>query len=732
MDKTKAMTSTELALESKYHIPADSVSWDDRTQVINHYDTFGIFDRWGDIHPHGRNAQGIFHQGTRFINRLELRINKTKPLLLSSSIKQENEVLSVDITNADLNDCNIKENTIHIGREQFIRNGIYYEETNISNYSAANCEFDLSFSFGSDFRDIFEIRGMQRNIVPNKPELQSLGNKIAFNYLGLDDIWRQTEIIFKERNDYTIRGNAVWFHVKLSPNQKQKIEYAIYFKSEEHTINSQSDDGVPHLGNIKESIREDLQKTKALFAYINTSNEDFNNWLTRSRADLQSLLAETVYGKYPYAGVPWYNTAFGRDGIITAMEVLWMAPQIGRDVLLFLAGMQSHEMDPANDAEPGKIVHEIRSGEMANTGEVPFKKYYGTIDATPLFLMLAGMYYQQTADVETIKKIWPQIKDAINWIDNYGDIDGDGFVEYKVKSEKGLTNQGWKDSHDSIMYANGELCKPPIALCEVQGYVYAAKKYASIIAKALGEKEYADTLEAEACSLKKLFNEKFWDEELGAYVLALDGDKNPCSVLASNAGHCLFTGIAEQSMAERMAKQFVGKEMFSGWGVRTLAANEIRYNPMSYHNGSVWPHDNALIASGMAKYGFQNEAMKILQGMFDASMFIEMRRLPELFCGFDRRPNEGPTSYPVACSPQAWAVGAVFMLLQACLQIEINAIAKLIVFNRPQLPTYIEKIIIKNIRLGEDYLHFELYKHEYDVGFHIIHKPNDWELIIKK
>lgn len=730
--KKHMILQKDIIEEGKYHIPADSVSHDDRTQVINHYDTFGIFDRWGDIHPHGKNAQGIFHQGTRYINLLELRLNRTKPLLLSSSIKQENEVLSVDITNADLNECNIRENTIHIAREQFIRNGIYYEEINLSNYSAVACDFDLSISFGADFKDIFEIRGMHRDALTQKPELLPFDNKIVFRYKGLDGIGRETEIIFKDKNTFSIRGNTVWFHLKLAHQQKYKIEYAVYCKSEEHTINLQSDHNLPYFGDIKESIRLDLQKTRALFATLTTSNENFNNWLTRSRADLQSLLAETVYGKYPYAGVPWYNTAFGRDGIITAMEVLWIAPEIARDVLVFLAGMQSHEMDASNDAEPGKIIHEIRSGEMANTGEVPFKKYYGTIDATPLFLMLAGMYYEQTADMDTIKRIWPEIKEAIAWIDKYGDIDGDGFVEYEIKSEKGLTNQGWKDSHDSIMYANGELCKAPIALCEVQAYVYGAKKYMALVARELGETQFAEKLKAAAASLKKSFNEKFWDEDLNSYVLALDGDKKPCRVLASNAGHCLFAGIADPEKAKKLAGQLTGSRMFSGWGVRTLAAGEVRFNPMSYHNGSVWPHDNALIASGLAKYGLLEESMKILQGMFDASMFIDMRRLPELFCGFERRANEGPTAYPVACSPQAWAVGTVFMLLQSCLQMEVNALEKTIVFNKPQLPAYLEKVMIENLRLGEDYLHFELYKHQYDVGFHVIHKPKDWELIIKK
>jgi glycogen debranching enzyme len=530
-----------------------------------------------------------------------------------------------------------------------------------------------------------------------------------------------------------VEHNVARFWVQLPPHHQQHIHYFIAFKTEENFFSTEEKQ-VPFSGfaEIKENMQAELKKAHSLFASISTSNEQFTHWVHRSKADLISLITETPYGLYPYAGVPWYNTAFGRDGIITAMEVLWVAPEIAKNALMFLANMQATQMIPAKDAEPGKILHEARSGEMANTAEIPFKEYYGTIDATPLFVMLAGMYYQHTADLKTIKTLWPNIKAALNWIDNYGDLDGDGFVEYKHKAENGLTNQGWKDSHDSVMYKNGELCEPPIALCEVQGYAYGAKNFASMLAHALNETTLAETLAREAKELKRKFNEVFWDEDSNCYALALDGNKKPCTVVSSNPGHCLFCGIVDEDKAANLVHSLTSAQMFSGWGIRTLSEGEKRYNPMSYHNGSIWPHDNAIIASGFARYGFQKEASKILSALFDASLFIELQRLPELYCGFPRRTGEGPTSYPVACSPQAWSVGAVFMLLQACLQVQINAVTKTIVFDKPHLPPYLDRISINHLRLGDATCDIELYRHEYDVGFNVIRKPADWNLLIVK
>ena len=724
------LTTTE---EGKFHIHADAVSNDDRVKVLNYADSFAIFDRWGDIHPYTKKAQGIFHQGTRFLNRLELRLNKKKPLLLSSSIKEDNDFLSVDLTNPDLTDCGILENSIYISRNQFIRNSVYYEEISIVNYGDVECKIELSLAFGTDFKDLFEIRGIPRTLEPNKHQLHHNRNALVYEYYGLDRITRATEIIFMEGAMPDFEHNIARFILQLPPHQKQKIDYLIAFKTEESFFSSEPKQiSFSNFEEIKINMQQELHKSHALFANISTSNEQFTHWIHRSKSDLISLLTQTPYGIYPYAGVPWYNTAFGRDGIITAMEVLWIAPEIARNALLFLAHMQATELIPSKDAEPGKILHEARSGEMANTAEIPFKEYYGTIDATPLFVMLAGLYYQHTADITTIKKLWPNIKAALHWINHYGDLDGDGFVEYKHKAENGLTNQGWKDSQDSIMYKNGELAEPPIALCEVQSYVYAAKNFASMLAEVLNENELAQQLATEAKLLKRKFNEIFWDEESSCFALALDGNKKPCSVVSSNPGHCLFCGIVDEEKAFRLVATLTSAEMFSGWGIRTLSEDNKKYNPMSYHNGSIWPHDNAIIASGMAKYGFQKEAAKILSALFDASLFIELQRLPELYCGFTRRIGEGPTAYPVACSPQAWSVGAVFMLLQACLQVEINAIKKTIVFNKPELPPYLDRISISNLQLGSDTCDLELYRHDYDVAFNLIRKPADWKVLIVK
>lgn len=712
--------------DNKFHISAEAVNTDQLSQVINHCNTFGIFDQVGNISPGGKNVRGIYHDGTRFLNRLVLAIDEKRPLLLSSAIKEDNEIISIDLTNPALSNESIPENTLHISRTQFIRNKAFYEELRCMNYGDQDCRFTLSLTFGADFKDIFEIRGLNRHVKPNATFCHSTADRVIFRYMGQDDLQRETSIIFTSEAAFYIISNAIHFKLALQAKQHLIINYTVYFKTEDEK-NEDIDFQV-----ARESIEEEINKTRGLFAHIYTSNSQFNHWINRSRADMLSLLTQTAYGKYPYAGVPWYNTAFGRDGLIIAMETLWLAPEVSKDVLIFLAQKQATQLIPAKDAEPGKILHEMRTGEMANTGEVPFKEYYGTIDATPLFVMLAGMYYERTADEETIKKLWPNIIAALDWMDKYGDIDGDGFVEYKHKAENGLTNQGWKDSFDSIMHEDGQLAQPPIALCEVQGYVYSAKYYAAKLAKHFNEQMLSGKLFKEAAELKERFNKQFWDDELKCFVLALDGNKRPCRVVSSNAGHCLFTRIANEDNAQKLADTLLNNDMFTGWGIRTLSAKERRYNPMSYHNGSVWPHDNALIAFGLSLYNYKEHALKIMQSMFDASLFIYLQRLPELYCGFERRRGEGPTSYPVACSPQAWSVAVVFMLLQTCFRIDINALTKSITFENPILPPYLEHIFISNLRLGDSSCNLNLSRIQFDVGFNLLQKPEDWIVIIKK
>jgi len=712
--------------ESKIVSQVKPVIADDHYYVLNYADTFGVFDRWGDIYPGGRNYQGLYHNGTRYISGFNLVINDEKPLLLSSSVTEEKQILNVDLTNPDIiseKGIKVRKGTVHIIRSKFIQNCICYERIVLTNYDEHKHELEISFYFHSDFKDIFEVRGTVRNKkgIIYEPKVED-SDKVIISYKGLDDIKREAVIKFSPKPD-KVGKNKIVYKIKLKPKQSFKINNTVVF--------AENGKSVEPLGFTiaLSQITPRIKRAKDNMVEIFSSNEQFNHWVTRSQADLVSLIANTPYGKYPYAGVPWFNSPFGRDGIITSIETLWAYPSLARDVLFYLARTQANEVDSFKEAEPGKIFHEARSGEMVETGEIPFKLYYGTVDATPLFIVLAGAYYKRTGDIETIKNLWPNIINALNWIDNYGDIDGDGYVEYVRKADKGLENQGWKDSDDSISYEDGRLAKPPIALCEVQSYVYDAKNKAAYLAELLGEKNLADKLLKEASALKEKFNKDFWDEELKTYVIALDGDKSPCRVKSSNAGLCLLSGIVKHEYATKLANTLLSSEMYSDWGIRTLASDEVRYNPMSYHNGSCWPHDTALIAYGLSLYGFKDKAAKIMKGLFDATLFIDLQRLPELFCGFGRRKNEGPTAYPVACAPQAWSVAAVYMLIQACLQIDINAVEKKVYFIKPILPDFIDSLEIKNLPLGESKAHLSLARYKNNVGIKVIKKANDWEVV---
>lgn len=705
------------------------VNEDKRVQILNHGNTFSIANRKGDIFPLENSVQGIYHRDTRYVNKLLFLLEGTSPVLLSSNIKEENELLSIDLINNTL--TGIPKGILHIHRSQIVREGYFHEKIEFHNFYHKKIKSFFSLIYGGDFKDIFEVRGIQR-----KKTGKHLGydakdtRKSTFKYKGLDNITRTCIFNFshEKQNIPVDDGIGALFDLNLSPQEKFLFEYSISFFEGEK---------IPAKTNFFidiEAIRKDLKENRKLFPEITTSNEQFNHWINRSKTDLTSLLANVKTGKYPYAGVPWYNTAFGRDGLITGLETLWLAPQLSRDILLFLAENQAVEEDKYKDAEPGKILHETRNGELVNLNEVPFKQYYGTIDATPLFVILAGKYYERTADISTIKSIWPALKRATEWMEKYGDLDQDGFIEYQHKAENGLTNQGWKDSFDSVFYENGKLAQPPIALCEVQGYAYMARILMSSLALAMDERDYSTKLKHEAIQIKKRFNEKFWDEELGMFVLALDRHKRPCRVKTSNAGHALYTGIADKDKAKILVNSLLKPDMYSGWGIRTLSKESKKYNPMSYHNGSVWPHDVALIAAGMSHYGFQKDALKVMTGLFDASLFIPLQRLPELFCGFDRRKGEGLSDYPVACSPQAWSVSAVFLLLESILKISINPFEKVVKFENPVLPEYLEEIKIKGLKIDEISLNIEIKRFNMDqmVGINFDSTNTGWKLNVIK
>ncbi len=699
------------------------------TRIIKHADTFAVFDPVGDIQNLGIGEQGIYHHGTRHLSQYEFTVEGERPLLLSSDVTRDNHLLAVDLSNPDIlfePNLQLPRGALHVFRSKFLWDGRCYEKYRIRNYASYPVAFNLGLTFRSDFADIFEVRGMKRERrgTPRRPAVSEQSLELIYD--GLDGIVRRTRIDFSLRPS-SLQEQEAFFSLALAEDGEVEFEVIISCLVGEQ-------EGAPPAGYVEAytSSARLLSMARGKECSIVTSNEQFNTVMSRAVSDLRMLLTGIDGSLYPYAGIPWFCTPFGRDGIITALETLWFNPDISRGVLEYLGAHQADAVVDAQDAEPGKILHEVRFGEMANSGELPFAWYYGSADSTPLFVILAGQYLRRTGDLEFARRIWPRVERALDWMDRYGDRDGDGFIEYAKRAEHGLDNQAWKDSSDSVFHVDGTLAQPPIAICEVQAYAFAARLEASFLAEQLGNAERAQDLAAQARKLQVRFEHLFWDEEMKGYVLALDRDKKPCRVPASNMGHCLFAGLASAERARLVADALMGEAFFSGWGVRTLPAGQARYNPMSYHNGSIWPHDNALIAWGFARYGLKRQAARILDAMYHLSQYANLNRFPELVCGFDRRPNQGPTFYPVACSPQAWSAACIFSLLQSCLGLSIQVMERRIYFDRPHLPKFLNRVVIRNLEVADVVIDFAAIRYETDVSIEVLKRTGDISIVTNK
>lgn len=714
-----------IRVRGQYYILATSPLADSRARVLKQGETFAIFDPYGDIRRLGRGEQGVYHKGTRYLSRSVLQLGTERPLLLSSSVAEDNVLFAVDLTNPDMTLGNVfvPRGTLHIFRSMFLWEGSCYQRLRLFSYGSTDLQVRLSLAYDADFADIFEVRGFDRSQRGTVHEAQAVGGQLTMSYEGLDGVERRTRITTSP--EAVAKGAGLRFDVSVAPATPRELFVAVACEegSERRTIE-----------NYAAAIVHDRETQKRLSSdecHVRTSNELFNGWLDRSLADLRMMITDTPHGAFPYAGVPWFSAPFGRDAIITAYEMLWVEPSLARGVLAYLAATQAQEVDPMREAEPGKIIHEQRTGELAALGEVPFGQYYGSIDGTPLFVVLAGEYFKVSGDTAFIRSIWPNIEAALAWMDQYGDLDGDGFVEYQG-SQRGLVQQGWKDSHDSVFHADGAMAEAPIALCEVQGYVYWAKRRAAQIAAALGFDDRAEQLAKQATALREAFEQSFWSPELGTYVLALDGRKQQCAVRASNAGHCLTAEIADRRRGELVSAALLSDAFFSGWGVRTLATSEVRYGPITYHNGSVWPHDNALIAQGLAHYGQKEGLHRIMAALLDASVALEFHRLPELYCGFPRRPGQGPVEYPLACAPQAWAAGSVFLLLSASLGLIVNGREGRVILSKPSLPPFLREVDLKGLRVGDASVDLHFHSYEDDVGVAVTRREGNVEVVAVK
>ena len=712
-----------IRLTDQYEIVADTERPPVPSRVLKAGNTFAVFNQRGDMTPVDVGEHGLFFNGTRYLSRVELMLGRRHPILLSSEISDDNLVFTANLTNADVRSDGapvLSHGEIHFFRSRVLTDGGLAERIRVSNFAIHPVEIPVTICVDADFADIFEVRGTRRSRRGEQLPAH-VGRHVALRYRGLDGVEYRTQIGWSRTPDDGDAHQAV-FRLHLEPHATETLELEVTCERNDERKKSLSYERV-----LRHS-RERRDERDGEGSRLASANEPLDRWLRRSTADLEMMITDTPSGPYPYAGIPWFSTPFGRDGLITAFELLWAKPEVARGVLAFLADTQATTDSDAQDAQPGKILHEMRGGEMAALGEVPFGRYYGTVDATPLFVMLAEAYFHRTGDRAFVETLWPHVIAALDWMRGPGDPDGDGFIEYARRSSTGLVQQGWKDSQDSIFHADGTLADAPIALCEVQGYAYGAWLGAARLAEMRGETARAEEWRTIAERLRVRFEEAFWCEHLGTYAIALDRDKRQCRVQSSNAGHCLFAGLPGEARARRVAETLMNEASFGGWGIRTLASGQARYNPMSYHNGSVWPHDNAVIAAGFGRYRLTAAAARIFDALFDLSQVVDLHRLPELICGFHRRGAEHPTLYPVACAPQAWAAGAVYLLLQASLGIDIDAEGRRISFSRAALPESIDSLRITNLQVADAAVDLLVERHPHDVGVRVLRRTGDVEI----
>ena len=682
---------------------AEAMGHPHQQYTLKHEDCFVISDGQGDI---GGVGDGLFICDTRILSRFRLLIGERPVPLLSASLSHDNVFFTANLSNGGSRDGRVPHGVIHVERRRFLWENRLYERVTLTNYWHAPVTVPLRFEFAADFRDMFEVRGAPRPRRGTADAPSVDGGGVSRIYRGLDGVARSSAISFSPPPE-TLGDDSADFAVALASHQSETIYVEIG-----ETIETPGRDRYREVGIL---ARIAMRARRRMGATPWSSGRVFNDWLVHSRSDIALLTTELKTGPYPYAGIPWYSTAFGRDGIITALQTLWLEPALARGVLNFLGDHQATEFQSFSDAEPGKIMHETRSGEMNALRELPFGRYYGGVDTTPLFVCLAVAYAEQTGDMELIDRLWPHLTAAAGWMESFTERNPHGFITYQRMEGSGLLNQGWKDSQDSVFHRDGSLPPGPIALVEVQGYAFYAYRGLADLAGRRGDRAQAHHWQKLSDKIRDGVEAEFWMEEAGYYAMALDGEGKQCAIRTSNAGHLLFVGLPSEERAARVAERLMSGPIFSGWGIRTLATDEIAFNPMSYHNGSVWPHDTAICAAGLARYGHKEAVVKLVSGIFEAALQFRLR-LPELFCGFPRQSGGMPVPYPVACLPQAWSAGAPFMLVQACLGLSVDGWKRRVIVDRPTLPIGIDSLTVRRLRVGDA----EVDVHFQHVGDHVV------------
>jgi glycogen debranching enzyme len=736
------ITAKPIELNGQYFTPVEAIAQDwpiverDRPYpafTLKDNDLFLVADILGNISgvmTHDVTASmGLFCADTRFLSRLDLQISGRVPILLSSTA-EKGFILNVLCTNPQMD--GIPADTIGIRRE-LVLNGGLFEEIELHNYSTQPIAFQLSLSFNADFVDLFEVRwGAKRDRRGQQLQHQpsdSHSNHLIMAYQGVDDSLMESRIEFLSPHlPDTVRNQTAVWNLELPPQGQIALGYRLLLFTNNKLATYEHPSKT--LAKAKAAELLEQQEWQAQSTQIRTDNDAVNQMLQCAEQDIHLLMQSFEKGKTLSAGVPWFSTLFGRDSLIAATQMLALNPAIARDTLMLLAHYQGQVEDPRREEEPGKILHELRLGEMARCQEIPHTPYYGTIDATPLWLMLYSDYYAWTADRETLEQLWPNAIAAMDWIDR--NCAATGYLYYGRQSpEKGLQNLGWKDSAGCIVNRLGQQPDGTISLCEVQAYVYAAKTRLSAIALARGSHELAERWSAEAARLKTRFNQDFWVEDLDFCAIGLDCEGKPIDGITSNPGHCLSLGILELSKALKVAARLGEPDMFSGWGIRTLSQASPAYNPMGYHMGSVWPHDNSFAVLGLRSLGLVEQSLALTQGLFDMTLAQPYARPPELFCGYERRGDSEPVRYPVACSPQAWATGSIFQLFQGMANLVPDAPNNCLKIVHPALPQAIGCLTLHNLRVGSTLLDLDFERSGATTACRVSNKRGSLRIIIE-
>lgn len=701
------------------------------TKVLKEGNIFVVSLPTGEITGRNLGSLGLYHADTRYLDCLELFLQQRKPIFLSSAIR-DSHFAQIELTNPEFTLPSgqiVPLQTIHIRLLRLIKDA-FFQRLRLINFNSFPITLNLDMIFGADYKDIFEVRGTKR---PHRgewlpPQVKRWGIRLA--YRGLDGIVRTTAISL-DPTPASISaepGRArVQYKITLPPQKKIYIHLRIDLDKE-----ITEDPGLISTGFSAAAIMlaGRYHQWERECTQIFTDNTLLSNMLQTAVTDLAAL--QTEYpgeGKIIEAGIPWYAAPFGRDSLITSWQTLILNPEIAKDTLRFLARYQGKCEDRWREERPGKIFHELRRGEMTQCGEVPHSPYYGSIDSTLWFVILLGAVYRWTLDKEFLQEMADPLVRCLRWCFKYGDLDNDGYLEYRRESPMGLTNQGWKDSWDAVVDPAGQIPSAPIALVEVQAYYYLALQEAAALLRLLDKETIATNLRRRANRLRQRFIRDFWWEDEGYLIFALDGQKRPIPTLVSNGGQCLFTGILSPEQARRVAQRLLTADFYSGWGIRTMSKKEKAYNPMSYHNGSVWPHDNAIIAAGLRRYQCLAELHKVASGLFEASTFFPYNRWPELFCGFTRRGLTGPVRYPIACDPQAWAVGTLFSLLQSLLGLDCRD--NTIYINRPFLLPEAKRLEMRNLAVGQGRIDLVFEEKEGQVFCHVLRKEGNVRVIIE-